>query len=629
MTFVAIPPAIRVTLATSTNSSPSNACGTAAAARPARGSPAAACSIALSACHGRAEWPERPWNVHVALMLPRQPACSSHAVGSIITTSSAASGSRASSGVSADSRRRQLLAAEEQAADRRAGERELEHHGDGALHVARAEPVDAPAVDPPRPVVLRGDGVEVAGEQHRRVRRPGEHARVAEVAHRRRRRRARTPATCSASRASSRDSEAMSISSSVRAASRSPRSTRRTIASRAHALLRRRHLGQARPTSSSSRCTSGARPTAASSSWRRSTRPARSSRSRARSRASGAGGAVVAVDAPSGPRRDLLAAGRAAARRARAARRPLRADAGLRRAALPPRAAALPGARGVGVAPQGWEEWIGVGFELFAALAGLGLYRPEPTTAAIAPVGSAALRFGRALRDLPGRDLLRPARPPAVAQAHAVGAAAADRGAAHEGRRGRRRRALAPHARRARRVRRRLRRLRARGRARAVGRRAGGGRHRAARRRAARPLRASSRRRPAPRSPEPRDPRLHWKGVEKTRSGRTTSHATRRRRRRRAPSSARIVVGALPEGDLEELKELLRTAGVAVVGELVQRRDQPHPNLYLGPGKVEELKAADQGGRTRTWSPATTSSRRARSATWRRSSGSRCSTGPR
>src|SRR5919107_5514780 len=50
-------------------------------------------------------------------------------------------------------------------------------------------------------------------------------------------------------------------------------------------------------------------------------------------------------------------------------------------------------------------------------------------------------------------------------------------------------------------------------------------------------------------------------------------------------------IGAMPEGDdLSELKELLRTAGVAVVGELVQHREQPHPNLYLGPGKVEELK---------------------------------------
>ncbi len=46
----------------------------------------------------------------------------------------------------------------------------------------------------------------------------------------------------------------------------------------------------------------------------------------------------------------------------------------------------------------------------------------------------------------------------------------------------------------------------------------------------------------------------------------------------------------MPEGDLAELKELLRTAGVAVVGELIQRRDKPHPNLSLGPGKVQELK---------------------------------------
>jgi GTPase len=52
-----------------------------------------------------------------------------------------------------------------------------------------------------------------------------------------------------------------------------------------------------------------------------------------------------------------------------------------------------------------------------------------------------------------------------------------------------------------------------------------------------------------------------------------------------------ICVGVMPEGDdLSELRELLRTAGVAVVGELVQHRDSPHPNTYLGPGKLEELK---------------------------------------
>src|SRR5271166_1703521 len=54
-------------------------------------------------------------------------------------------------------------------------------------------------------------------------------------------------------------------------------------------------------------------------------------------------------------------------------------------------------------------------------------------------------------------------------------------------------------------------------------------------------------------------------------------------------------VAALAEGDdLAELGELLHTAGVAVVGELVQRREQAHPNTYLGPGKVEEARAAAQ-----------------------------------
>jgi GTPase len=42
---------------------------------------------------------------------------------------------------------------------------------------------------------------------------------------------------------------------------------------------------------------------------------------------------------------------------------------------------------------------------------------------------------------------------------------------------------------------------------------------------------------------------------------------------------------------LAELRELLRTAGVADVGELIQHRDRPHPNTYIGPGKIDELKA--------------------------------------
>ena len=54
------------------------------------------------------------------------------------------------------------------------------------------------------------------------------------------------------------------------------------------------------------------------------------------------------------------------------------------------------------------------------------------------------------------------------------------------------------------------------------------------------------------------------------------------------------MIAAIPSGEddhLAELEELLRTVGVAAVGELVQRRDKPHPNSYLGPGKIDELKA--------------------------------------
>jgi GTP-binding protein HflX len=54
------------------------------------------------------------------------------------------------------------------------------------------------------------------------------------------------------------------------------------------------------------------------------------------------------------------------------------------------------------------------------------------------------------------------------------------------------------------------------------------------------------------------------------------------------------MIAALPESDedsLSELRELLRTAGVAAVGELIQHREQPHPNSYLGSGKLDELKA--------------------------------------
>jgi GTP-binding protein HflX len=83
--------------------------------------------------------------------------------------------------------------------------------------------------------------------------------------------------------------------------------------------------------------------------------------------------------------------------------------------------------------------------------------------------------------------------------------------------------------------------------------------------------------------------------VERSRHGR--SHAPSRGDSTRPQGRARqraFMIAALPDDDqhdLEELSELLRTAGVATVGDLVQRREQPHPNTYIGSGKLEELKA--------------------------------------
>ncbi len=76
----------------------------------------------------------------------------------------------------------------------------------------------------------------------------------------------------------------------------------------------------------------------------------------------------------------------------------------------------------------------------------------------------------------------------------------------------------------------------------------------------------------------------------RTRPASPTSDGGRPRGRARQRA---YLIAAIPDGDeheLAELGELLRTAGVAEVGELVQRRDHPHPNTYLGPGKLDELK---------------------------------------
>src|SRR6266511_993329 len=93
---------------------------------------------------------------------------------------------------------------------------------------------------------------------------------------------------------------------------------------------------------------------------------------------------------------------------------------------------------------------------------------------------------------------------------------------------------------------------------------------------------------------------LNFEPVQRTRQGRTaeTHYAdggagvSNPRARQRA-----LVVGVTPQSSaadgepLAELKELLRTAGVATAGELIQRRDAPDPDRYLGRGKLAELKA--------------------------------------
>jgi GTP-binding protein HflX len=85
--------------------------------------------------------------------------------------------------------------------------------------------------------------------------------------------------------------------------------------------------------------------------------------------------------------------------------------------------------------------------------------------------------------------------------------------------------------------------------------------------------------------------------MDRSRNGRSavTHKASAARGGSRLAARARqraLCVAATPvDDDLGELAELLRTAGVAVVGELVQRREQPHPNSYVGPGKVREIAA--------------------------------------
>jgi len=80
--------------------------------------------------------------------------------------------------------------------------------------------------------------------------------------------------------------------------------------------------------------------------------------------------------------------------------------------------------------------------------------------------------------------------------------------------------------------------------------------------------------------------------VQRSRNGRTTPSRNGVAEPIARAKQRALIVAALPhEDDLAELEELLRTAGVATVGRVVQNRERPHPHSYIGPGKVEELKA--------------------------------------
>ena len=81
--------------------------------------------------------------------------------------------------------------------------------------------------------------------------------------------------------------------------------------------------------------------------------------------------------------------------------------------------------------------------------------------------------------------------------------------------------------------------------------------------------------------------------MDRGRDGRTTEtrHGEGIRNPRARQRAFCVAVGPEP-ADLGELRELLRTAGVAVSGEMTQRRARPDPDRYLGKGKLQEVKRA-------------------------------------
>jgi GTPase len=87
--------------------------------------------------------------------------------------------------------------------------------------------------------------------------------------------------------------------------------------------------------------------------------------------------------------------------------------------------------------------------------------------------------------------------------------------------------------------------------------------------------------------------------VQRSRNGRNTqtryggngAGVSNPRARQRALAIG-ISDGREESDPLAELKELLRTAGVATAGEMLQQRETPDPDRYFGRGKLADLRAA-------------------------------------
>ena len=95
--------------------------------------------------------------------------------------------------------------------------------------------------------------------------------------------------------------------------------------------------------------------------------------------------------------------------------------------------------------------------------------------------------------------------------------------------------------------------------------------------------------------------------------------------RRRLPRPDRRVV----DEELDELAQLVDSAGADVVGRVVQRRDAPDPATFVGRGKAEEIAELSREPRRRHRRLRRRADARPSSGTWRSSSAAPPSTAPR